>query len=184
MSFDYNQYKLNIARFIKDKFTKPVNEKLSFDIFESDDHKNDRQLELKTKHRQILRGHILQEALGSYNEFKNLGTGKHKSGLDIISDSRKIVMELKSRTNTDNSTSRKGNMTKLAKFKEQYPEYMCIYAQINPPTERAFYSTIPKIIKHDGFEIYEYTGFEIFKLVFGDKANEMLDFIKQELSKY
>ena len=61
-------------------------------------------------------GEIWEEAIGNYDGFIKLKIG-NDTGLDIISKSRKIIIELKNRTNTDNHSSRKANMDKLVKFK-------------------------------------------------------------------
>jgi hypothetical protein len=60
-------------------------------------------------------GEIWQEVLGSYKDYLNLKTG-HSSGLDILSHTNKVAIELKNRTNTDNSSSKKSNLDKLAIF--------------------------------------------------------------------
>jgi hypothetical protein len=74
-------------------------------------------------------GEIWQEVLGNYQGYTNLKVG-HETGLDILSDSKKVIIELKNRTNTDNSSSKKSNLDKLAKFKKNNPEYTCIYERI------------------------------------------------------
>jgi hypothetical protein len=78
--------------------------------------------------------------LGSYDGFINLKVG-HETGLDILSHTKKIAIELKNRTNTDNSSSKKSNLDKLAKFKKNNPTYICIYANINAKTVCSFNNT-------------------------------------------
>ena len=56
--------------------------------------------------------------------------------MDIICSRNKIAIELKNRTNTDNHSSRKTNFDKLAKFKKENPEYLCIYATINADSKK------------------------------------------------
>lgn len=68
---------------------------------------------------------IWQAVLGCYKSFINLGEG-HETKLDIISYDRKIIIELKNRTNTDNSSSRKTKYDKLADFKMKNPDYKMI----------------------------------------------------------
>ena len=182
--FDYEQYQKNLSKYIKDlheNLKSDVN--TSFDIFESDQHLKDRKLCTITNQRQQLRGHIIQEAIGSYNKFENLNQG-HPSGLDVISTERKIIMEIKNRTNTDNSSSRKTNLDKLAKYKLEHPEYMCVYGTVNPDTKSEFFSKTHKIIDHNGIKIYHYIGKELMELVFGDRFLEIIEFIKNELIKY
>ena len=62
--------------------------------------------------------------MGNYGTFENLGFNS-KSGLDIISHSRKIIIEIK-----NNLSSKKTNLDKLALFKMEYPDYMCILSTI------------------------------------------------------
>ena len=124
-------------------------------------------------------GEIWQEVIGNYDGFINLRNG-HETGLDILSNSRKMIIELKNRTNTDNSSSRKTNLSKLAKFKRDNPDYMCIYANIN------FIKTLGfnKKILHDGVEIEHYVGYEFLKFIFRENFEEIIEFIKNTINKY
>lgn len=61
-------------------------------------------------------GEIWQEIIGQYDTFTNLGRGHH-TGLDILSNKRKIIIELKNRTNTDNASAKKSNLDKLVSLK-------------------------------------------------------------------
>lgn len=90
---------------------------------------------MKEKQRQMKVGEIWQEVLGNYKGYVNLKTG-HETGLDILSVNKKIAIELKNRTNTDNASSKKSNLDKLAKFKQANPDYVCIYANINADTKK------------------------------------------------
>ena len=108
---------------------------LTYDILDTEKSKTNKLLALKEKQRQMKVGEIWQEALGSYNGWCNLKQG-HESGLDIISYTKKVAIELKNRTNTDNASSKKANFDKLAKFKKNNPEYLCIYANINDKSEK------------------------------------------------
>lgn len=92
-------------------------------------------LALKEKQGQMKVGEIWQEVLGDYNGYVNIKIG-HETGLDILSSSKKIAIELKNRTNTDNASSKKSNLDKLAKFKQANPDYVCIYANINADTKK------------------------------------------------
>ena len=82
---------------------------------------------------------------------------------DIISRSREIIIEIKNRTNTDNSSSRKTNLNKLALFKKQNPEYMCVYG-----TTRRGDNTKQKT--NNGYEIKEYMGMCLLRLILGDNT--------------
>lgn len=110
-------------------------------------------------------------------------SGFHKSGLDIISLNRKIIIELKNRTNTDNYSSRKSNFDKLAKFKKENPEYKCIYANINEKTEKATLEGNYKIIIHNDEEIHIYTGFKFLELIFDKNLPLILDYLRAKLNE-
>jgi hypothetical protein len=128
-------------------------------------------------------GEIWQEVLGSYNMFENLGVG-HKTGLDIISHEKKIIVELKNRTNTDNASSRKANLDKLAKFKKENPDYICVYGNINDNNEN---KTIPGSIKnitHDGVEIKQYVGMKLLTFILEENTNRIIDFVKQTIDEH
>ena len=128
-------------------------------------------------------GNIWQDVLGTYKDFKNLGVG-HETGLDIISIKRKIIIELKNRTNTDNSSSRKANLDKLAKFKKTNPDYTCIYGNINDNTEEKTVVGMDKIIIHDGVEIHHMVGMRLINLILGEYSAEIIQFVKDEIDKY
>ena len=102
-------------------------------------------------------GEIWQETIGNYDQFINLKNG-HETGLDILSITRKLALELKNRTNTDNASSKKSNLDKLSKFKKENPEYTCIYATINANTEKKTLRGLNKKITHNGVEIGHQVG--------------------------
>ena len=64
-------------------------------------------------------GHVWQRCIGAYEGFEDLGEG-HPSGLDIIHHGRKIIMEVKNATNTDNSSSRNAKLSLLADYKRDH----------------------------------------------------------------
>ena len=53
----------------------------------------------------------------------------------MIDINRKFTVELKSLTQTDNSSSREPKFQKLLDFKEKYPEYELFYLCINHSTK-------------------------------------------------
>lgn len=124
-------------------------------------------------------GEVWQVAIGNFDEFCDLGIG-HETGLDVISESRKIIIELKNRYNTDNSSSRKANNDKLAKFKCLNPDWTCIYGVIN---ENSSEGKI-KEYEHNGQILHYYSGTKLFELVFGDKYMQIVDMVKFEVAKY
>jgi len=138
---------------------------------------------LKEKQRQMKIGEIWQEVLGNYNGCINLKIG-HETGLDIISHTRKFAIELKNRTNTDNSSSKKSNLDKLAIFKKNNPDYKCIYANINATTEKTTLQGSMKTIMHDNVEIDIYTGYKFLNFILGDDRNAIIEFVKNTIDKY
>lgn len=127
-------------------------------------------------------GEIWQEAIGSYPGFVNLGVG-HETGLDIISHSKKIIIELKNRTNTDNSSSKKTNFDKLARFKLRHPDYTCIYATINTDDEKNICGK-KTAIKHNGVEIEHQIGLVFLRNVLGEYTEEIIEFLNEMITKY
>jgi hypothetical protein len=128
----------------------------------------------RLKKLQMKIGFIWQFIIGNYPDFKDLGVG-HKSGLDIISTKRKIIIELKNRYNTDNANSRLANYNKLAKYKTNHSAYTCIYGVINDKKSEGQH----KSITHNGVEIIYCSGDKLFTLIFADNKNEIIRTIKR-----
>jgi hypothetical protein len=93
-------------------------------------------------------GIIWQKAIGNYPQFEDLKNGD-SCGLDVISRERKIIMEIKNRYNTDNTSSRKTKYMKLANFKKSHTDYECIYAVINDTTKEG----IRQVYQYDGWKL-------------------------------
>jgi hypothetical protein len=138
---------------------------------------------LKEKQRMMKIGEIWQEVIGSYYGFINLKSG-HKTGLDILSHSKKIAIELKNRTNTDNSPSRKYNFDKLSQFKKKNPDYRCIYANINANTKEKTLEGYTKKIVYNNVEIEHYVGYVFLKFIFEEDVDIIINFIKKIIEKY
>lgn len=174
----------NYLKFIEFEINKILSKKslniTTYDIFDIDSEINKIKY-LKKKQFQMKIGEIIQMILGNYKDFINLKTN-HSSGLDIISIKRKIIIELKNRTNTDNASSRKTNLQKLAKFKKQNPDYLCIYGCLNENTKRK--TDIGKIesLIIDGVEIKKYTGYKLLNLIFLEDKEIIINFVKKIIS--
>lgn len=169
---------------IKNILARPEKEKLTYDILDNIISQKDKLIALRVKHRTMKIGDIWQMVLGNYNSFEDLGTG-HKTGLDIVSHSRKIIAEVKTRTNTDNASSRKANKDKLACYKKAYPEYECIYAMVNSNTEQKTKKGSVKIIQHNGVEIKEYIGIDhLLRYIFGSDTDVIIDFVQKTIYEY
>jgi hypothetical protein len=126
-------------------------------------------------------GKIWQEILGSYGSFKNLGV-KHYTGLDIISEELKIIIELKNRTNTDNSSSKKYNFMKLAKFKKDNPEYRCIYGCINCKNEKETLNGKSYTFNFQNVELEYICGYKLLDLILEENTVDIISYIKNQLS--
>jgi hypothetical protein len=156
---------------------------LTYDILDTEKLKTNKLIALKERQRQMKIGEIWQEVLGNYKECINLKTG-NETGLDILSHNRKFAIELKNRTNTDNASSKKSNLDKLAKFKLANPEYVCIYANINADTDKkTLKGSITKLL-HNNVEIEHQIGYKFIKFILGDDTDAIIDFVKITIDKY
>ena len=162
---------------------RPENDVLTYDILDTEKSKKNKLISLKEKQRQMKVGEIWQEVLGNYDGFVNLKIG-HETGLDVLSHSKKVVIELKNRTNTDNASSKKSNFDKLARFKQNNPDYLCIYANINADTETKTLRGCNKKIMHNDVEIEQHVGYEFLKFILGENTDTIINFVKTTIDKY
>jgi len=167
--FVKNEYLTKLELTIHNILSRPEKKTLTYDMLDTDKTTQRNLIALKVKHRQMKKGEIWQEALGTYDGFINLKTG-HLTGLDILSHSKKIAVELKSRTNTDNASSKKSNLDKLSAFKKDNPDYTCIYANINADTYEKTVEGMDKIIVHNGSEIRHMIGHKFIKFMLGEEV--------------
>jgi hypothetical protein len=182
-NFNISQYFENLDKQIYSILSRPSKDTLTYDILDTEKSIDNKKIALKERQRLMKIGEIWQEALGTYNEFRNL-KNRHPSGLDIISEERKIAIELKNRTNTDNSKSKKSNLDNLSYFKEEHPEYTCIYANINDNTKEKTMLGKNNIIIHNGVEIYHQVGMEFLKFILKDDVDIIIEFIKNTIDIY
>jgi len=162
---------------------KPDNENVSYDILDSEKTMMNKMIVLREKQRQMKIGEIWQMMIGNYDGFQNLKRG-HISGLDVMSTERKIAIEIKNRTNTDNSSAKKTNFNKLAKFKRENPEFTCIYASINAETEKKTLEGLSRKISHNGYDIEYWVGVKFLKLIFQQDYEEVIRFVKYTVDRY
>jgi len=181
--FSLSKYFESLDIRIQNILLRPVKDVLTYDILDTEKTKTNKLIVLKEKQRQMKIGEIWQEVLGNYNGYINLKIG-HETGLDILSHTKKIAIELKNRTNTDNASSKKSNLDKLAKFKRNNPEYICIYANINADTEKKTFDGIIKKILHDEVELHHHVGYAFLKFILGDDTDLIIDFVKNTIDKY
>jgi hypothetical protein len=182
-AFNFANYLIILENIIKEIITRPEKDVLTYDILDTEKTRQNKLLVLKEKQRQMKVGEIWQEILGSYDGFINLKIG-HETGLDIISHTKKIAIELKNRTNTDNSSSKKSNLDKLAKFKKNNPTYICIYANINANTEENTFNGSIKKILHNGQELEHHIGYEFLRFILDTNTDEIIQFVKKTIDKY
>ena len=176
----YCQLLDNSIRIILSRQEKEV---LTYDILDTEKSTTNKLMILKEKQRQMKVGEIWEVVLGNYKGYVNLKIG-HETGLDILSHSKKVAIELKNRTNTDNYSSKKSNLDKLAKFKVANPDYVCIYANINADTEKkTLKGSVVKIL-HNGVEIEHQIGYKFLKFILGDDTDMIISFVKNTIDKY
>jgi hypothetical protein len=168
---------------IREILLRPENDVLTYDILDTEKSKRNKSIVLKEKQRQMKVGEIWQVVLGNYKDCVNLKQGD-KTGLDILSHTKKFIIELKNRTNTDNASSKKSNLDKLSKFKKENPDYVCIYANINADTEKKTLEGSVKKILHDGVEIEQQIGYEFLKFILGNDTEIIVEFVKNTIDKY
>ena len=182
-NFNKKNYFELLNNIIQNIMNQPQKSILTYDILDTEKTKKYKLIVLKQKQYQMKIGNIWQEVLGNYNDCISLKKG-HETGLDIMSHTKKFIIELKNRTNTDNSSSKKYNLDKLAKFKKDNPEYMCIYGNINDNTEEKTLSGCIKKILHNDVEIIHMIGYELFKFILGNDTDLIIDFVKNTIDKY
>jgi len=173
-------YFQHISDVIKNIFEKSKNEDMLDDILLSDYiNKNQSSFNIvkNIKQLQMKIGYIWQCVIGDFHGFENLKQG-HYSGLDILCKERKFVMEIKNRFNTDNQSSRNYNYNKLLKFKNDNPDYECIYAVINDRTSEGF----DKLFPYKGSHIRYCSGNKLLDLVFGNDKEKIISFVKREIN--
>ena len=181
--FNIESYFDKLDKIIYDICSRKSKQVITYDIFDTDKTRKYKLIVLKEKQKQMKIGEILQVCIGNYENFVNLKQG-HETGLDVISDVKKIIIEIKNRTNTDNASSKKSNLDKLAKFKKNNPEYICIYANINDTTEEKTKKGSIKTIIHNGIEIKHMIGYKFLKFIFDENVELIIDFIKKSIDKY
>lgn len=168
---------------IRNILLRPEKNILTYDILDTNKSTTNKLKALKLKQRQMKNGEIWQIVFGNYDGCINLKIG-HETSLDILSHTKKFAIELKTRTNTDNASSKKTNFDKLAKFKINNPTYVCIYANINDNTEqKTLHGSIKKIF-HNGVEIEQHIGYKCLNFILGDDTDFIIDFVKTTIDKY
>ena len=180
VKFTLSKYYELLDMCIHNILMRPENLILTYDILDTEKTKQNKLLALKEKQRQMKVGEIWQEVLGNYDGFINLKVG-HETGLDILSHTKKIAIELKNRTNTDNASSKKSNLDKLANFKKNNPDYICIYANINADTEEKTLTGSIRKILHNGQELEHQVGYAFLQFMLTDDTDTIIQFVKNTI---
>lgn len=175
--FDIGEYRQALSLKIKDILLRDQQKEITYDILDTERMKADKISALKVKQYQMKIGEIWQEVFGSYESFENLKVG-HETGLDLLSHKRKIVIELKNRTNTDNASSQKTNFDKLARYKKEHPDYQAIYGTINADTAEKTEKGGIKKFMHNEVELQHYTGMDLLHLILGEHTATIIEFIR------
>ena len=206
--FNLDQYLNHIETLIHSILDRPSRKNAEFDLLSIPSEQKILNSALHLKQIQMKYGEIWQTVLGEYDGFVNLKSG-HPSGLDIMCPSRKIVIELKNSYNTDNASSRRSNLDKLAAFVKKNKEYTAIYGIINEKHCKKREKDIEddmendsnneivyernegtvKTILHNDVDILYYSGKRLFDFLLGDDApivvNKVINVVRDyKLKKY
>ena len=152
-------------------------------IFGSDNTKYIESLQtaFEIRQRQMKEGDIAQVCIGAFYGWKNLGVG-HPTGLDCMKCDNSVIMELKNKYNTCNSSSQKTLLDKLAKYKKNNPNTLCVWGIVNPKPNC---TKLTDTIVHNGMVIKKIQGADLFKLVFVldgcDCSQDVIQYIKDTI---
>lgn len=150
-------------------------------VFGNQDPEYIHNLEIAHKIRQIQmkEGDIAQTCFGKFYGWQDLGIG-HSSGLDCMKLDGSVIIELKNKYNTCNSGSQLAILDKLAKYKIEHPETLCVWGIVN---EKHGCKQLTQKIIHMGVEIYKIQGRDLFRLVYevdgNDYSNNVIEFVKE-----
>jgi hypothetical protein len=182
--FDINAYKETMEHIISDIFSQPTPDVQAFDILDTEKSKKNKLIALKVKQYQMKVGKIWQSALGNYHSFIVLRVGD-KTGLDIMSEERKIIVKVKTSTNTDIPSERKTNFDKLSNFKEAHPEYRCIYGCVNDDTEEKTVKGYNQLFRREDDIVIEFhAGRPFIEYILGSDTDMIIDFVRETIDKY
>lgn len=177
--FHLDHYLTKIETSIITILDRPAKKNATFDLLSLPDEQKILDSALHLKQIQMKYGEIWQTVLGDYDSFTNLKTG-HPSGLDIMSTSRKIIIELKNSYNTDNASSRSANFDKLAEFKKINEDYTAIYGVINEKNNQGKVKTYI----HNDVPILYYSGDKLFEFLLGDHAEIVVNKVIEIVHNY
>lgn len=123
-------------------------------------------------------GELHEYLLANCNKFCKANDIDKNLQVDIMKKDYSIFIEVKNKYNTMNASSRESTINKLKKIKEMYPDSLCLIGIINGKNYIKQIDSSP--------EIFEYSGEELFNLVFNDKNyyKTVKKIIKKSLKKW
>lgn len=178
-SFNYDEYLKRIRPLIIGVITRKRNDSDMSDILLDpiiDKYKKHCKY---VKQLQMNVGEIWQIVIGEYDGYKNLKVG-HCSKMDVYHKKSNVYIELKNRYNTDNSSSRSANYTKMVDIMKQDSSAICIYGIINDKNQKGSI----KEIEHKGHKIKIYSGNKLLKYIFGEKYKEVIAYVAEILREH
>lgn len=176
----FENYKIKIKELIISKINalnKPYQYKKT--LLSDDTNDNIKKLEIAyhVHQKYMIEGEIAQIITGNFIGWEDLKQD-HKSGLDIRKKDNSIIIELKNKYNTCNSSDEKKLLNKLCKYKKENPNTRCIWGVINPKNNKS----VSKKIIHNGVEIEKIEGQKLLSLIFTiynqDYTPEIIPFVK------
>jgi len=176
-------YFQTIEKEISEMLKKVKSENMRYDLLDTEEDMFDNLITLRVKQRDMKRGYAWQIALGNFPGWKDLKVGDD-SGLDIMNEEKQIIIELKNRNNTDNSSSKHRNLEKLAKYKKEHSEWRCIYGNINRDTQEKTNGGFVKDKEINGKTIEIIEGKIILELILGEYCEQVIEFMKTLFKKY
>jgi len=157
----------------------PVNDTVEYDILDTEEDIADKKIAIR--HEQLTKNltEMWKDAIGYYDGFKKVLDGN--SGIDVVSETRKIALIVKNRKMS--ASSRKSSLNKLSKYKKAHPDYTCIYATINYETDEERKGWMREIT-HDDAVVLHTIGMCFLHYIFKEETDRIVYFIRKTLSKY
>jgi len=102
------------------------------------------------------------------------GYNKLRKGADIINHDKKVIIELKNKTSSDNKSSRIENTSKL--IRSIKPGYKLIYGIVNDNKSK------DQDLDHEGTSYRLLTGALLLQFIIGDQWKDIIKIIQQEFN--
>lgn len=137
---------------------------------------------LKDKQINNKMGELHQYLLENVKDYCKSNDVDKKLKVDVMKKDNSVFIEVKNKHNTMNASSRESTINKLIKIKNTYTKSLCLIGIINGKNYKKKISENP--------EIWEYSGEELFNLVFNDPNyyktvnNYIMDGLKNWIDEY